>query len=151
MPGILPRMGLPVAIDVFCGCGGLTVGLKQAGFRVIGALDVDPLAVASYRLNHRRTVVWERDIRSVPGTEILRTLKIGVGELDLLAGCPPCQGFSSLRTLNGSRRINDRSKNLVFQFLRFVRVLRPKAVMMENVPGLARDWRMKELSKAIVR
>jgi DNA (cytosine-5)-methyltransferase 1 len=142
-------MERPSAIDLFCGCGGLTVGLKQAGFRVLGALDVDPLAVASYKLNHRKTRIWTHDIRAIAAATVLADLQLKPGDLDLLAGCPPCQGFSSLRTLNGSRGIRDRSKDLVFQFLRFVRVLRPKAVMMENVPGLARDRRMSELTKAL--
>jgi DNA (cytosine-5)-methyltransferase 1 len=142
-------MGKPSAIDLFCGCGGLTAGLKQAGFLVIGAIDLDPLAIESYKLNHRKTAIWEKDIRNVTVAEVAEALHLQTGELDLLAGCPPCQGFSSLRTLNGSRGIRDDSKDLVFEFLRFVRVLRPKAVMMENVPGLARDRRMRVLSKAL--
>ena len=139
----------PRAIDLFCGCGGLTEGLKQAGFRIIGALDVDPLAIESFKLNHRRICVWQDDIRRVTVAKVMRDLELKRGELDLLAGCPPCQGFSSLRTLNGSRTVSDSGKDLVFQFLRFVRVLQPKAVMMENVPGLAEDWRMRVLSSAL--
>jgi DNA (cytosine-5)-methyltransferase 1 len=127
----------------------LTEGLKQAGFSVIGALDNDPLAVESFRLNHRRTQVWQDDIRHVTAAQVMRDLELKRGELDLLAGCPPCQGFSTLRTLNGSRTVRDRGKDLVFQFLRFVRVLQPKAVMMENVPGLAEDRRMRALSNAL--
>lgn len=142
-------MGKLSAIDLFCGCGGLTVGLKQAGFRVVGALDVDPLAIESYGLNHRRTKIWANDIRQIAASDVLRGLGLRPGDLDLLAGCPPCQGFSALRTLNGSRSISDSSKDLVFDFLRFVRVLRPKAVMMENVPGLAEDLRMGELSNGL--
>ncbi len=142
-------MRLPRAIDLFCGCGGLTEGLKQAGFRVIGALDVDPLAIESFKLNHRRIHIWEDDIRRVTVAQVMRDLELKRGELDLLAGCPPCQGFSSLRTLNGSRTVSDSGKDLVFQFLRFVRVLQPRAVMMENVPGLADDWRLRVLSSAL--
>jgi DNA (cytosine-5)-methyltransferase 1 len=142
-------MRRPRAIDLFCGCGGLTEGLKQAGFSVIGALDLDPLAIESFKLNHKRTRVWEADICRVTGAQVMRDLKLTRYELDLLAGCPPCQGFSALRTLNGARTVRDRGKDLVFQFLRFVRVLRPKAVMMENVPGLAEDRRMRALSRAL--
>jgi DNA (cytosine-5)-methyltransferase 1 len=137
------------AVDLFCGCGGLTDGLKQAGFRVIGALDLDPLAVESYKLNHRATRVWQADIRSVSVAGVMRELKLEAGQLDLLAGCPPCQAFSALRTLNGSRVVRDRGKDLVFEFLRFVRVLAPKAIMMENVPGLSEDRRMRQLLKAL--
>jgi DNA (cytosine-5)-methyltransferase 1 len=137
-------MRKPKAIDLFSGCGGLTLGLKQAGFRVIGAVENDRLAVETYRANNKRVVVWEQDIRRLSGAEVMRRLKLRRGQLDLLAGCPPCQGFSTLTTLNG-RVGKDKRNDLVFQFLRFVRVLRPKAVMMENVPGLARNRRFKEL------
>ena len=137
------------AIDLFCGCGGLSEGLKQAGFSIIGALDVDLLAIESFKLNHRRTRLWQDDIHRVPAALVMRELELKRGELDLLAGCPPCQGFSALRTLNGSRTVKDHGKELVFQFLRFVRVLQPKAVMMENVPGLAKDSRMRTLLNAL--
>ena len=53
---------IPVAIDLFCGCGGLTLGLKQAGFKVIGAIDIDPFAVETYRANHTGVKVWREDI-----------------------------------------------------------------------------------------
>jgi DNA (cytosine-5)-methyltransferase 1 len=143
-------MFVPTAVDLFCGCGGLTVGLKRAGFCVIGALDSDPLAIESFRLNHPEAKLWERDIGDVSASRMMRELGLRPGKLDLLAGCPPCQGFSSLRTLNGSRGVKDRNKDLVFEFLRFVRVLIPKTVMLENVPGLAADWRMKALSEDLL-
>lgn len=130
------------AVDLFCGCGGLTLGLKQAGFRVLGGVDIDSLAVESYRVNHGDIFVWEMDIRNLPVSELMDQLELEKGELDLLAGCPPCQGFSSIRTLNGSKQNNDDRNNLIFEFLRFVNELEPKAVMMENVPGLIKDWRM---------
>src|SRR5687767_2968913 len=127
-------MRQPKAFDLFCGAGGLTLGLKRAGFRVAGALDLDPLAVETFRLNHPTTRVWEADIRRVTGKQILRALRIKRGTLALLAGCPPCQAFSALRTLNGRKQVRDRDKDLLFQFLRFARALRPKAILLENVP-----------------
>jgi DNA (cytosine-5)-methyltransferase 1 len=134
----------PKAIDLFSGCGGLTLGLTQAGFRVVGAVENDPLAVETYKSNHKRVVIWEQDIRKLSGAEVMRRLKIRPGQLDLLAGCPPCQGFSTMTTLNG--RIGQNEQNdLVFEFLRFVKVLRPKTVMLENVPKLARNRRFKKL------
>jgi DNA (cytosine-5)-methyltransferase 1 len=63
-------------------------------------------------------------------------LNLRPGELDLLAGCPPCQGFSSLRTRNGATRNRDARNDLVGEMLRFAKAFKPKAVMMENVPGL---------------
>lgn len=71
------------------------------------------------------------------------------GQLDLLAGCPPCQGFSSMTTLNGREKSTDPRNDLVLQFLRFVRGLRPKAVMIENVPGIAVDPRMQTVITAL--
>ncbi|MDX6576415.1 MAG: (cytosine-5)-methyltransferase 1 [Blastocatellia bacterium] len=136
-------MPKPKAIDLFSGCGGLTLGLKQAGFRVVGAIEIDSLAVKTYKANHKRVTVWERDISKVPAAEVMRKLNLVRGELDLLAGCPPCQGFSTMRTLNGKRTVNDPRNNLLSEFMRFVRLLRPKAIMMENVPALARDRRLK--------
>ncbi len=135
------------AIDLFSGCGGLTLGLKQAGFDVIGAVENDPLAVETYTANHPEVKMWPKDVRKVPGTEVLRELKLKKGELDLLAGCPPCQGFSSMRTRNGAQEIEDPRNDLVFEFLRLVRALLPKTVMMENVPALATDARMEKLLK----
>lgn len=137
-------MPKPIAIDLFSGCGGLTLGLKQAGFRIIGAVEIDPLAVETYKANHKRVVVWEKDITKIPAIEVMRRLKIKRGQLDLLAGCPPCQGFSTITTLNG-RIGKDERNDLIFQYLRFVRAMRPKAVMMENVPKLAKNWRSKKL------
>jgi len=131
------------AIDLFSGCGGLTLGLKQAGFKVIGAVDIDPLSVETYKANHKKVEVWERDIRDLKVSEIKRKLNLKKGELDLLAGCPPCQGFSSIRTLNGKRIVDDPRNYLIFEFLRFVKGLKPKAVMMENVPGITHDHKFK--------
>ena len=131
----------PTAIDLFSGCGGLTLGLKDAGFRVIGAVEIDNLAVQTYSANHKRTHVWKHDIRKLTVNSVMKQLRLKSGDLDLLAGCPPCQGFSSMRTLNGHLAIEDEQNDLLFQFLRFVRVLQPRAVMMENVPGLEKDAR----------
>lgn len=127
------------AIDLFSGCGGLTVGLKSAGFRVLGAVDIDPLSVMTYQANHPEIMLWEKDIRVFDPRELLSSLNLEKGKLDLLAGCPPCQGFSKIRTLNGSIRVDDPRNDLLFEFSRFVEVIRPRAVMMENVPGLAAD------------
>ena len=129
----------PTAIDLFSGCGGLTLGLKLGGFNVIGAVDIDPLSIETYQANHKDVAVWAADIRDLEPAEMLSTLNLEPGELDLLAGCPPCQGFSTMRTLNGSLRVDDPRNDLLLEVLRFVDALRPKAVMIENVPGLADD------------
>ena len=139
----------PTAIDLFSGCGGLSLGLKQAGFRVIGAIEIDQLAAETYKANHKSVVLWQEDIRKVSTAAVMRKLKLRSGQLDLLAGCPPCQGFSAMTTLNGRYTREDPRNDLVLEFLRFVRRLRPKAVMMENVPGLWKDPRLKQLLAAL--
>jgi DNA (cytosine-5)-methyltransferase 1 len=125
--------------------------LKQAGFKVIGAVDNDPLSVETYKANHREVKVWETDIRDLKVAAVKKRFNLWKGELDLLAGCPPCQGFSTVRTLNGGRVVDDDRNDLVFEFLRFVDGLRPKTVMMENVPGLAADKRMKKFTAELDR
>jgi DNA (cytosine-5)-methyltransferase 1 len=139
----------PRAVDLFCGAGGLTEGLRQAGFRVIGAVELDPLAASTYRLNHKTVKLWEQDIRHLTGTALMKALRIRAGELELLAACPPCQGFSTMRTKNGTRRNRDRRNDLIFEVLRLVRSIRPKSVMLENVPGLASDRRFKAFRKGL--
>src|ERR1035438_675681 len=139
----------PVAVDLFSGCGGLTLGLKQAGFQVRGAVEIEAVAAETYRDNHPEVKLWETDIRLVTGAQILEALGIKQGELDLLAGCPPCQGFSTIRTKNGKKRVQDDRNDLIFDYLRMVKDLLPKAVMMENVPGLANDSRMQILKTAL--
>ena len=135
----------PIALELFSGCGGMTSGLKSAGFNVLGAIEKDKITADTYRANHPEVIVWERDILDVPIDEVMETLKLKKGQLDILAGCPPCQGFSHMRTLNGAKKVADKRNRLVFQFIRFTEALQPKVVMMENTPGLATNWRMKKL------
>ena len=127
------------SIDLFSGLGGTSLGLQGAGFRVVAAVELSPLAAESYKLNLRDVVVWECDIRRVSVRNVMERASLAPGELALLAACPPCQGFSTLRTLNGSRQVDDRRNGLLRDVTRFVRVLRPMTVMTENVPGLAAD------------
>ena len=131
----------PIAVDLFCGAGGLSLGLRQAGFNVMGAIDLDAVACRAYRLNHKRVKLWKMDIRRLSGVEVMRALNIRPGELNLLAACPPCQGFSTMRTKNGIRRNRDRRNNLIFEVLRIIRSMKPLSVMFENVPGVANDRR----------
>ncbi|MCX6735796.1 MAG: DNA cytosine methyltransferase [Candidatus Parcubacteria bacterium] len=137
------------AIDLFSGCGGLTQGLKTAGFEVLAAFDNDDDSIAAYRLNHPEAVIFEGDIRKVQTADVKKLLK---GEpLHLLAGCPPCQGFSSMRRRNNKRTKNDSRNNLILEYLRFVKELEPLTIMMENVPGLKNyhlfQYTMRELQK----
>ena len=139
------------AVDLFSGCGGLTTGLKRAGFGVLGAVDNDPISVATYKANHPEVHIWRRDITRLSAPAAGRKLGLRPGRLDVLAGCPPCQAFSALRTLNGGLVVRHKDKDLLFQFLRFVKALKPKVVMVENVPGLAEDKRTVRFCAKLAR
>jgi DNA (cytosine-5)-methyltransferase 1 len=148
MHGLICR-NVPTAIDCFAGCGGMTEGLKQAGFNVIGAIENDLNACGVYSINHPKVKLWRDDIQSVSVAAIEDILKLENGELDLLGGCPPCQGFSTLRTYNGGKRVRDKQNDLIFEFQRLILGLRPKNVMMENVPGLFHNRRFIEFKSAL--
>lgn len=140
----------PTAIDLFSGCGGLTTGLKLAGFRVLAAVECEPGALEAYEANHKDVRhVYRQDIREVTGHRVLEDLELERGELDLLAGCPPCQGFSRMRTLNRGEAVDDPRNDLVREYLRLVTELFPRALLFENVPGLSADPRYQELLQAI--
>lgn len=140
-------MSKPKAIDLFSGAGGATQGLRDAGFDVIGAVEFDRDAAASYRLNHPNAKVWELDIRGLAATKMRESLGLKVGELALLKACPPCQGFS---TLAEGRVVGDDARNeLVLDSVRFVRAFKPRGVLLENVPGLGRDKRLALLLDAL--
>lgn len=124
------------AFDMFSGCGGLSEGLKSAGFTVVGGVEIDPTAADVYELNHPEVLLWRQDVRLLSTRDVMDKLGLKAGELDLLAGCPPCQGFSTLRTKNGAYSGRDRRNTLLLEFLRFAEELKPRAIMLENVPGL---------------
>lgn len=139
-----------IAIDLFSGCGGLSRGLKDAGFAVKAAVENDVKAQHTYKLNHREVRLYAEDIRNVEAATVLRDLNLEIGELDLIAGCPPCQGFSRLRTRNQQVYVEDERNDLVAEFLRFVIAMRPKAVMLENVPSLGKDHRFVSMRNQLM-
>jgi DNA (cytosine-5)-methyltransferase 1 len=139
------------AVDLFSGCGGMTLGLRRAGFKVVAAIEIDDLAAETYRLNHPDTILFEADIRSVDASEFARRVLGRRKRLDLLAACPPCQGYSEVRTLRHRLAAMDQRNKLVFQVLRFIDVLRPRALLFENVPGLAKDWRFSKFKTDLRR
>lgn len=122
----------PTVLDLFSGSGSVTEALKRRHFDVVAAVDSDPLACETYRLNHPKTRMIQNDIRKVRPREI-RDNDLGGRDLDLMIVCAPCQPFSSQ---NRKKKLDDRSR-LILQAGRFARALKPKVIFFENVPGLA--------------
>lgn len=139
----------PSAIDLFCGAGGLTTGLKAAGFSVLAGFELNETAAATYKLNHKKSRLFIGDLSKIDPKEVMDSLGLKYGELDLLAGCPPCQGFSTHKTRNKSSSVDDIRNDLVFEVLRYIKVFLPKTIMLENVPGLAKDQRMAKLKSEL--
>lgn len=137
------------AVDLFSGCGGLSRGLRDAGFKVAAAVEIDERARTTYQLNHPRVELYG-DIRELDPVAVMEHAGLARGELDLLAGCPPCQGFSRLRTKNKKTYVQDDRNNLVSHFLRFVKAMNPKTVMLENVPSLGRDGRFTKMKNQLI-
>lgn len=133
-----------LALDIFSGCGGLTEGLKQAGFSVIGGIEKDAKAGQVYSANHSEVDLLVEDIRGIDASSLLKRWSLKKGQLDLLAGCPPCQGFSTLRTRNG-KTSKDPRNSLIDNFVQLIEAFSPKAVMLENVPGLEKHYRFKKI------
>ena len=131
--------GALITVDLFCGAGGLSLGFHQAGFTVAAGLDADPWAVETYAANFLAVTRCLRLEDVWSPTRLVEDL--GLPRVDILVGGPPCQGFArvgrgKLRSLRGSSADRDPRNNLVFTFARFVRLLRPLAFVMENVPDL---------------
>lgn len=137
-----------ISIDLFSGVGGLTHGMIKAGFKIIAAIEVDKDAVKTYKMNHPHIKVINRDIKQVEVSEIKKLLN--GKELDLLAGCPPCQGFSSVRRKNRKRNVKDSRNALIGEYLRFVKGLNPKTILLENVPGLMNYYRFKDFIAQLI-
>lgn len=121
----------PIALDLFCGSGAVTLGLKQAGFKVIGAIDFDAGACRTYRANHPEVRLLEIDIRQADPEAFADLI---LDKLDLLVVCAPCQPFSSQ---NRHKNVNDARNSLVEESRKFIVRFSPSLVFLENVPGLA--------------
>ncbi len=120
-------------IDLFSGAGGLSYGLKEAGLEIKAAVEIDKIASKTYKKNIG-DIILTKDIKDVSGLELLEFAGIKKGEMFVMAGCPPCQGFSSV----GPRNENDVRNQLVFQFTRLINETEPWFIIMENVPGMAK-------------
>lgn len=131
------------AVDIFCGAGGLTAGLEAAGVDVRAGFDLDARCAWPYERNTRATFVRE-DVERCDAEEVRRWLR--GGDVRLLAGCAPCQPFS---TYGRTRRKADDRWKLLKSFARLVREVRPELLTMENVPGLERQPVFKEFTATL--
>ena len=120
-------------VDIFSGAGGLSCGLEMSGFNSVLASDISDVFNSTYKRNHQGTKIISGDIRQLVGNQILKLTGLNEGELDLLAGGPPCQGFS----VNAPIRSLDDPRNHLFKdYLRIAEILKPKVILIENVPGI---------------
>jgi len=121
------------SIDLFAGAGGLSCGLSMAGFTPILANELVEAHANTYQVNNENTNVVVGDVRKVFESNLKKMLGLKKGELDLLAGGPPCQGFSVNAPI---RDLDDERNHLFKDFLRVASELLPKAILIENVPGI---------------
>ncbi len=126
-------------IDLFCGCGGFSLGMTRAGLRCLAAIDFNREAMTVFRANFPQVpLALEKDLTKFPPTKLSEML--GVDEVDVIVGGPPCQGFSTARQVDGSnhgdRLVADPRRQLFREFLRYVEFFRPKIFVIENVLGI---------------
>lgn len=132
----------PVAVDLFAGAGGLSLGLEQAGFDVLASVEYDPVHAATHERNFPNTEVLCASAANITGDQFRAAVARGWerhhpgetwdGHVHLVAGGPPCQGFSWI----GKRQVDDTRNDLIFHYFRLVNDLRPDYFVMENVPGM---------------
>jgi DNA (cytosine-5)-methyltransferase 1 len=133
------------AIDFFCGAGGMSYGLAQAGIKVIAGIDVDPDCEKTYSFNNPGSVFIRRDIRSLSLAEL--SDKAGIKREDasvVFVGCSPCQYWTHINT---DRDRSEHSKGLLRDFSRFVSHFRPGFIIIENVPGILKRKRESGLAE----
>ncbi len=123
-----------IAIDLFCGAGGLSVGLKKAGFSLVLANEIEKDFAATYQLNHPGVKMINKDIHQVDFSKEIKAL--GSSPVHLVAGGPPCQGFSTV----GAKNKKDPRNSLFFEFLRALSEIKPFYIFFENVAGFSKMY-----------
>ncbi|MBQ8702513.1 MAG: DNA cytosine methyltransferase [Prevotella sp.] len=117
-------------LDLFCGCGGISEGFALAGFNIAGGIDFNEYATITFRHNFKNAKVHNVDISTFPDSQIEEEY----GDVDVIVGGPPCQGFSSAN--RWQKEMDDPRNKLFFEYIRFVQKIHPKIIMIENVRGL---------------
>jgi DNA (cytosine-5)-methyltransferase 1 len=139
----------PIAIDLFSGCGGMSLGLEAAGFDIAGAVEIDPIHSLIHHYNFPYGITICQDISNLKSEELLNGIKQkGFNDdIDLIAGGPPCQGFSPI----GKRQLDDPRNKLVFEYVRVILEIKPKYFIFENVPGIVIGKHQQFLQELIQR
>ena len=135
----------PIAVDLFAGAGGMSLGFEQAGFDVAAAVEIDPVHCAVHKFNFPHTAIVPRSVQGLSAEEIRRAAGIGERRVDCVFGGPPCQGFS----LIGQRIIEDPRNRLVLEFVRIVAELDATTFVFENVKGLTLGEQKKFLDELV--
>lgn len=153
----LPWNGLTV-VGSFSGCGGSSLGMRMAGFRVPYAIEFIPSAAETYRANAPSTYVDERDVRKIKAAEILERLDLRAGELDVFEGSPPCASFSAAgsgeKDWGREKKYSDskqRTDDLFEEWMRLLEGLQPRAFIAENVPGMLTGKALETYARVITR
>jgi len=123
----------PIAVDLFAGAGGMTLGFEQAGFDILASVEIDPIHCGVHEYNFPHWKIICANISQITAAEIREQSAIGKKPIDVVFGGPPCQGFSVI----GKRALDDPRNGLVYHFIRLVADLQPKFFVMENVKGMA--------------
>ena len=126
-------------IDLFCGCGGFSLGMQRAGFKVLAAIDFNEEAVATFKANFpKETLALHKDLTQFTPDKL--AAELGVDRVDVIIGGPPCQGYSNVRRVDGSnhgtRLKDDPRRQLYREFLHYVESFQPRLFVMENVLGI---------------
>jgi len=137
--------GRPIVVELFSGCGGMSLGFEQAGFHLGAAVEIDPVHAAVHHFNFPYTCTMARSVIGLSGSGIRKQAGLENSEISVLTGGAPCQGFS----LIGKRALDDPRNILVSEFVRLARELNPRCVVFENVKGLTVGRHKKFLEELI--
>lgn len=129
--GKLPKNKKPIVVEMFCGCGGTSLGFEMAGYQIAIGSDIHRYSIQTFKHNHKGVSTILGDVHKVSPEQVADLL--GGKQVDVLIGGVPCQGFS---LNNRKRHASDKRNQLYKEFLRFVKFLKPKAIMLENVSGM---------------
>lgn len=137
----------PTVLDLFAGCGGMSLGLEAAGFDIACSVEFDPVHSLIHHFNFPYGATICKDVSDVTATEIFSKINtLGYKEIDVVVGGPPCQGFSHI----GKRQLDDKRNKLVFEYVRLVKEIKPKYFIFENVPGIASGKHQKFLDELLL-